>query len=67
MAMTSSKDIYIPAQLLLKQHGDKAEDVADKRMQELMAKDDAKGAAVWLSISSAIHDLRCMQSLEKLH
>lgn len=61
------KDIYISAQLLVKQHGDKAEQVADERMRELMAKDDAKGAAVWLSISAALHDLRCVDSQGKLH
>jgi hypothetical protein len=65
--MTSQKDIYISAQLLIKQHGDKAEAVAEQRMHEMMEKDDAKGASVWLSISCAIDDLRATEQKGKLH
>ena len=65
--MVSQKDIYISAQLLLKQHGENAEEVAEQKMQKLMDQDDAKGAGVWLSIMSAIEDLRNVKQQEKLH
>jgi hypothetical protein len=66
--MVSQKDIYTSAQLLIKQHGKKAEDVATRRMEELMDKDDAKGAGVWLAIASAITDLQNLKQQQgKLH
>jgi hypothetical protein len=64
--MVSQKDIYASAQLLIKQHGNKAEDVAVRRMQELMDKDDAKGAGVWLAIAGAVTDLENIKQ-RKLH
>ena len=67
MIMTSPKDIYISAQLLIKQHGDKAEVVAEQRMHEMIEKDDVKGASVWLSIGLAIDDLRATKQQGKLH
>ncbi len=57
--MISDKDIYTTANMLIKEHGDKAEEHAQKRMYELMDADDAKGAGVWLSVMQAIHDLQC--------
>jgi predicted secreted protein len=65
--MISQKDIFISAQLLIKQHGAKAEDYASKKMMNLIEKDDAKGAGVWLSIMSAIEDLRSIKQQGKLH
>jgi hypothetical protein len=65
--MVSPKDVYISAQLLIKQHGNKAEDIAAQKMQELMDKDDVKGASVWLSISQAIENLRTVKSQGKLN
>jgi hypothetical protein len=65
--MISQNDIFRSAQLLIKQHGDKAEEVAERRMRTLMEQDDAKGSGVWLSILSAIEDLRNMKEQGKLH
>ena len=65
--MISQNDICRSAQLLIKEHGDKAEDVAERRMRKLMENNDAKGAGVWLSILSAIEDLRNIKQQGKLH
>jgi hypothetical protein len=65
--MVSQKDIYISAQLLIKQHGNKAEDIATQKMQEMIDKDDVKGAGVWLSIGQAIENLRVVKSQGKLN
>ncbi len=55
--MISDKDIYTTANMLIKEHGEKAEEHAQQRMYELMDADDAKGASVWLSVMQAINDL----------
>jgi hypothetical protein len=65
--MIDHKDIYRSAQLLIKQHGQNAEDIAAERMQELMQKDDAKGASVWLEICHAIDVLNMRDHQGKLH
>ena len=65
--MIDHKDIYRLAQLLIKQHGDNAEDIAAEKMQELMQQDDVKGASVWLEICHAIDVLNMRNSQEKLH
>ena len=56
--MTSQRDIYASAQALIKEYGQEAEEIAYKRMIALMEQNDAKGSGVWLSIMSAIEDLR---------
>lgn len=56
--MVSQKDIYFAANLLVDVYGREAEDVAQRQLNELMGKDDVKGAAVWLSIAAAIDDLQ---------
>lgn len=55
--LMKTNDIYISAKILIDQHGAEAEDFASDRMNHFMEKDDAKGAAVWLGIMSAINDL----------
>jgi hypothetical protein len=65
--MISQKNIYITAQMLIKQHGDEAEDYADGMMRSFIEKDDVKGAGVWLSIGQAIEDLRNKKRQGKLH
>jgi hypothetical protein len=65
--MISHKDIYLSAQVLIKKHGDKAEEIASLKMEAMMKRDDAKGAGVWLAIISAIDDLRSVKTQEKLH
>lgn len=64
--MITDKDIYTSAKVLISKHGKEAGAFADQRMQELMAKDDAKGAAVWLSIGQAIEDLNNMKKQKYL-
>lgn len=65
--MVSQKDIYITAQLLIKQHGDEAEDYASEMMQSFIEKNDVKGAGMWLSVGAAIDDLRNMKRQGKPH
>jgi hypothetical protein len=66
-AMLTTNDIYATAERLIKEHGRKAEEMAQRRMHELMAQDDAKGAAEWLSIMAAIEDLHSLKNQKKLH
>ena len=65
--MTSQRDIYATAQLIIKQHGVDAEAYASSQMQACIEKDDVKGASVWLSMSAAIDDLQNMKSQGKVH
>lgn len=52
------KDIYHAAELLIQQHGKKAETVANTQMERFMDEGDVATAALWLSICQAIHDIR---------
>ena len=65
--MIDQKDIYRSAQLLIKQHGCEAEEIATERMREFMDKDDVKGASVWLQICHAIDILSMRDHQGKLH
>ena len=65
--MLTQNEIYAIAESLIKQHGKRAEALAESRMQELMQQDDAKGAGEWLSIMAAIEDLHSLRSQKKLH
>lgn len=65
--MISQKDIFISAQLLIKQYGDAAEAYASQQMHRLMEKDDVKGAGAWLAIIAAIDDLKNVKSQGNLH
>jgi hypothetical protein len=65
--MVSRKDIYRSANVFIQQYGNEAETIATQRMHELMDKDDVQGASVWLSIASAIDDLRNVKRQGKLH
>lgn len=56
--MINNNEIFDSAQWLIKCFGENAELVAEERMQELLEKDDPKAAGIWLSIMSAINDLR---------
>jgi hypothetical protein len=65
--MVSRKDIYLSANVLIRRYWDEAETVAWRKMHELMDKDDARGASVWLSIAGAIDDLQSVKRQGKLH
>ena len=67
VAMSSQKDIFHWAQTLITEHGEDAEAVAERWMQTLMDENDAKGAGMWLSIMSAIADLRAAQHQKTRH
>ena len=55
--MTSDLDIYRTAKLLVDQHGEDAPIYAAMRADELMAKGDLDGQAIWKLILKAIDEL----------
>jgi hypothetical protein len=61
--MPSQIDIFRSANILLKQHGSAAENHAQQEMEKRMVANDAKGAAVWLAIMSAINDLTLQKGI----
>jgi hypothetical protein len=56
--MDSDLDIFRAAALLIRNHGDEAEQRAIKRADELAEAGDAVGVAVYLAIVKAIGELR---------
>lgn len=52
--LVSDIDLERCAHLLIRQHGDSAWKYADAKMMELISQDDAKGAAVWMTISHKV-------------
>jgi hypothetical protein len=65
--MVIEKDIFLSAQLLIKEHGSKAEDYAHGQWKKLIAMDDVKRASCWFRIISAIADLNNLRAQGKLH
>jgi hypothetical protein len=65
--MTTPKDILISAYLLIKTHGNAAEEYATKRMWELQQLQNVEGAAAWRSIIQAIKEVRNTNSSGYLH
>lgn len=65
--MVSQKDTFRSAQLLIKQFGEEAEERAHQMMMKFIKADDAKGAAAWLDIGSAIEDLKARKRQKRLH
>ncbi len=51
-------DIWRSADILIKQHGDKAAEVAGARMLEHSQKGDGDGATAWVQIMLAIRELQ---------
>jgi hypothetical protein len=56
--VVSNIDIWRAATLLIKQHGQDAEIVAARRVDELAEQEDDEGRAVWLRIRRAIVELQ---------
>jgi hypothetical protein len=56
--MATPKDILLSARLVIKQHGNSAEEYATKMMWRFKQKKDEKGAATWYSIIESIKELR---------
>ena len=55
--MTSDRDIYRTANLLVKQHGEDAPIQAAMRADAMLEKGDMEGCAVWKRIVKAIEEL----------
>jgi hypothetical protein len=55
--MTSDRDVYATANLLLRQHGETAWLVALQRCDAMIEAGDAEGLAVWRRISAAVEAL----------
>ncbi len=56
--MVPDIDIWRAATLLIRQHGENAEIVAARRIDELWHREDHEGRAVWLRIKRAIAELQ---------
>jgi hypothetical protein len=56
--MVPEIDIWRAATLLTRQHGQDAEIVAARRVDELAEREDDEGRAVWLRIRRAIAELQ---------
>ena len=54
-------DIYRTANLLIQQHGNKASIQAAMMADEMLAKGDLDGKAVWLQVIKAIEELQATE------
>lgn len=53
-----TRDIYMSANLLIKQYGSRASQQAEARLKEYVEVQDVKAAGVWLAIGQAVQDLQ---------
>ena len=58
VAVIDDKEIYECARLLLKEHGDDAESIAEMKHDARLKEADAEGSAVWKLVMAAIAELR---------
>lgn len=65
--MTSQKDFYICANLLIKRHGKDAENHALQRSEEFAEKGEMLGAGTWLAIAQAVRELENQKAPTRLH
>ncbi|NKB44799.1 MAG: hypothetical protein GKS03_11035 [Alphaproteobacteria bacterium] len=65
--MTSEKDIYRSAKLLIDQHGEDATTHASMRADELLEAGDIDGERVWLRILDAVRELQNLEPAGRLH
>ena len=56
--MVSEAGIYRSAQVMVRQHGDNALEIAWARANTLRNSDDDEGVAVWMRIARAIENLQ---------
>jgi hypothetical protein len=56
--MIPDRDIWRPANLLIRKHGAEAEIVAARRADEMLERGDRDGQIVWLRIKQAIVELQ---------
>ena len=59
--MTTDRDIWRSAHIMLKQHAGDAAVVAAQRADEMLAKGDVEGQLVWKRIVDAINELQRTQ------
>ena len=65
--MTSDLDIYRTANLLIQQHGEEAAIQAAMKADEMLAKGDMDGKAVWMRVIEAIEELWDTESEGTVH
>ncbi len=65
--MTPDLDIYRPANLLVKRHGEDAPIHAAMRADAMLGKGDLDGYAVWKRIPRAVEELRRAGPGARLH
>jgi hypothetical protein len=55
--MVDDPDIWRAASFLVKRHGPDAAEVAAQRADELLARGDSEGSAIWIRILEAVAEL----------
>ena len=65
--MPDSLDVYRSANLLIVEHGETAVLEAAMRADEMLAKGDLNGRAVWLQVLAAVKKLQDVEPVGKLH
>ena len=58
VAVVEARDIYRSAGVLIREHGSRAEAVAERRARQLGKAGDLEGRDVWLRISQAVEVLQ---------
>jgi len=59
--MTTSLDIYRTANLMIQQHGEEAALQAAMRADEMLAKGNMDGKAVWMRVIESIEELQATE------
>jgi hypothetical protein len=59
--MISESDIYLAAQIMVREYGDKALAMSQTKTNKFWDAGDDEGAAVWMRIAKAIEELRKMK------
>ena len=65
--MTSKIDIYRTANLFIQQHGEEAAIQAAMKADEMLARGDMDGKAVWMRVIEAIEELWDTESEGTVH
>ena len=65
--MADPKDIYRAAQVIIYQHGERAEEWAKAKMRGFMDAEDVVAASAWLMIAQAIDELQQRTPTDTVH
>jgi len=65
--MTTSLDIYRTANLMIQQHGEEAALQAAMRADEMLAKGNMDGKAVWMRVIESIEELQATEPESAVH